>query len=336
MSNISLVLDNLRYASSVDYQDRVPSAVQTNIQEVGNAILAYAPTTNEFVDTLINKIGLTLVESKIAKNKLAVFKKGQLAYGDTIEEIFIEMAKGTDFNPVRAESEVFKRVMPNAQTLFHKINAQMMWKVTVQRNQLKRAFQSESSFSRFVSGVVQSIYNGRVFDEYVNMKQLFSQCIDRNQAVIVPSVTFPTDQATSKEFVKTIKQVSKGMTYMSDQYNHKGVQTFTETGDQVLLIHKDANIEVSAELLASAFNKGEFDYNTQVVEVDSFGDDENIVAALVDKDWFMVYDVLQETGSIYNPEGLYWNYVIHHHQVLSYSLFKNAVFFYSTTAPTGA
>lgn len=334
MSNISLVLDNLRYSSSQDYQERIPTAVDTNIQTVGNAILSYDPTTNEFINTLINKIGLTLVDMKIAKNKLAIFKKGMLDYGDTIEEIFIEMAKGTDFNPERAETEVFKRVKPNVKTLFHKINAQMMWKVTVQRNQLKRAFQSESSFSRFVSGIVQTIYNGRVFDEYVNMKQLFTECIANKQAVIVPSVSFPTDQTTAKEFVKAIKSVSKGMTYMSDEYNHAKVQTFTETSDQVLLIHKDANIEVSAELLASAFNKGEFDYNTQVVEVDSFGSDENVVAALVDRDWFMVYDVLQETANIYNPEGLYWNYFVHHHQVLSYSLFKNAVFFYSTTAPT--
>ena len=333
MSNIALVLDNLRYASSGDYQERIPTAVDTNIQTVGNAILSYDSTANEFVNNLINKIGLTLVDSKIAKNKLAVFKKGQLGYGDTIEEIFVEMAKGTDFNPERAETEVFKRVLPNAQTLFHKINAQMMWKVTVQKNQLKRAFQNESAFSRFVSGIVQSIYNGRVFDEYVNMKQLFSQCIDKGQAVTVSGVSFPTDQATSKEFVKEIKKVSKNMTYMSNDYNHKGVQTFTETSDQVLLIHKDASIEVSAELLASAFNKGEFDYNTQVVEVDSFGDDTTIVAALVDRDWFMVYDVLQETSSIFNPEGLYWNHFVHHHQVLSYSLFKNAVFF---TTGTGA
>ena len=93
MSNISLVLDNLRYSSSQDYQERIPTAVDTNIQTVGNAILSYDPTTNEFINTLINKIGLTLVDMKIAKNKLAIFKKGMLDYGDTIEEIFIEMER---------------------------------------------------------------------------------------------------------------------------------------------------------------------------------------------------------------------------------------------------
>lgn len=335
MANIKLALDGLRNLASGDYQTRIPSAVQTNITEVGNALMAWDPGQNEFLNLLINKIGLTLVEDKMAKNKLAKFKKGKLEFGDTVEEIFINMASGTDFNPQRAETEVFKRVIPEIDTLYHKTNKEMMWKVTVQRNWLKRAFQSEGSFSRFVSGIVQSIYNARVFDEYVNMKELFTQAIVKNQAVIVDGLSFPSDETTAKTLVKAIKKVSKGMTYMAEEFNHKGVQTFTETSDQVLIINKDVSLEVSAELLASAFNKGEFDYNTQVVEVDGLGSDTKIIAALVDKDWFMVLDVLQETSSIFNPEGLYWNYWVHHHQLLSYSLFKNAVFFYEGTYTQG-
>ena len=328
MANVKLALDGLRNLASGDYQSRIPSAVQTNITEVGNALLSYTPAQNEFLDLLINKIGLTLVEDKMATNKLAKFKKGKLEFGDTVEEIFINMASGTDFNPTRAESEVFKRVMPSIDTLYHRVNKEMMYKVTVQRNWLKRAFQSESSFSRFVSGIVQSIYNGRTFDEYVNMKELFTRAITNKQAVIVDGLSFPTDETTSKQLVKAIKKVSKGMTYMAEEFNHKKVTTFTPTQDQVLIINKDVALEVSAELLASAFNKGEFDYNTQVVEVDGLGTDTKIIGALVDKDWFMVLDVLQETSSLFNPEGLYWNYWVHSHQLLSYSLFKNAVFFY--------
>ena len=328
MANVKLALDGLRNLASGDYQERIPSAVQTDITTVGNALLSYTPSQNEFLELLINKIGLTLVESKIAKNKLAVFKRQKLEYGDTVEEIFVQMAKGAEFDPAKAETEVFKRVLPEIDTLFHKVNKEMMWKVTVQRNWLKRAFQSEGAFSRFVSEIVQSIYNGRTFDEYVNMKELFTQAVTKGQAVIVDGLTMPTSDTTAKDFVKAVKRVSKGMTYMSEEFNHKGVSTFTPTSDQVLLIHKDITIDVSTELLASAFNKGEFDYNTQVVEVDGFGTDTKIMAALVDKEWFMVLDTLQETSSIFNPEGLYWNYWVHHHQLLSYSLFKNAVFFY--------
>lgn len=336
MANVSLVLDTIRNSSSGVYQERVPSAVQTNIQTVGNALLTWEAGQNEFLTNLINKIGLTIVNDKLAKNKLAVFKREKLEFGDTVEEIFIEIAKGTDFNPLRAETEVFKRVKPEVETLFHKINKEMMYKVTVQHNQLKRAFQSEGSFTRFVSAIVQSIYNGRVYDEYINMRELFRTAYKNGQAVTydLGIAGVPSTQEEAKKFVKAVKSTSKAMSYMSDEFNFKKVHTFTEPSQQVLIIQKDVSIEVSTELLASAFNKGEFDYNTQVVEVDSFGEfttgETPIIGALVDREWFMVLDVLDETGSIYNPEGLYWNHVLHDHDILSYSLFKNAVFFTGT------
>ena len=57
-------------------------------------IIEYEPTRNEFVSTLINKIGKTIVSSKMAKNKLAFMRGEDLGFGDTIEDIFVEMARG--------------------------------------------------------------------------------------------------------------------------------------------------------------------------------------------------------------------------------------------------
>ena len=47
----------------------------------------------------------------------------------------------------------------------------------------------------------------------------------------------------------------------------------------------------------------------------------------------MIWDVLQKFTEQYNAQGLYWNYFFHHWQILSTSLFGNAVAF-TTTTPT--
>ena len=45
----------------------------------------------------------------------------------------------------------------------------------------------------------------------------------------------------------------------------------------------------------------------------------------------MIWDVLQKFTEQYNAQGLYWNYFFHHCQILSTSLFGNAVAFTTTT-----
>src|SRR5699024_3398178 len=56
-------------------------------------------------------------------------------------------------------------------------------------------------------------------------------------------------------------------------------------------------------------------------------------AVLIDKDFYMVYDQLHRMRTIYNPEGLYWQYNYHVWQVLSVSRFANAVAFVSGDVP---
>ena len=45
----------------------------------------------------------------------------------------------------------------------------------------------------------------------------------------------------------------------------------------------------------------------------------------------MIYDTVYRTESIYNPLHLYWNYFLHHHQVIASSPFSNSVGFTTET-----
>ena len=58
----------------------------------------------------------------------------------------------------------------------------------------------------------------------------------------------------------------------------------------------------------------------------------NIVAVLVDRDWFMIFDNFMNFTEQYNGEGLYWNYWYHVWKTFSVSPFANAIVFTSEQA----
>jgi hypothetical protein len=324
--NIS-VLNTVWQNASPDYQTRIPQATRDNITAVGNAILNYTAAKNEFLDALVNRISLVMVSSKMAKNKLAKFKKGMLEYGADIEEIFTSMAQAQTYDVVKSESEIFKRQLPDVKSAFHRVNREDMYKVTITDFQLKRAFLSNDGLGKLVSSIVNSLYSGNAYVEYILMKQTIADYFTNVAAAKYIEVPQVQDQATAQEFMRTVKQTSTDFTFMSSEFNPAGVLQYSDPSDQVLLIHKNVDTHVSTDLLAWAFNSNNFDPNIQKVIIDDFGTMANTQAVLVDKNFFMVFDKLFETRNQYNGQGLYTNYWLHHHQTLSTSQFHNAVAF---------
>ena len=108
---------------------------------------------------------------------------------------------------------------------------------------------------------------------------------------------------------------------------------FTKKEDQIVLINTKFDAIVDVEVLASAFNMSKADFIGRRVLVDDFGGLDNVLCAVVDKNWFMVYDKLIKTKRKENEQGLYYNIFLHHWQTLSTSIFENAVLFV-TVAPT--
>ena len=100
--NAPVLLNAIRNDASISYQERVPQATQDNIKEYGSAVLSFSATTNEFLDALVNRIGKVIITSRLYKNPLAMFKKGMLDYGESIEEIFVSLAKARIYSPETA------------------------------------------------------------------------------------------------------------------------------------------------------------------------------------------------------------------------------------------
>lgn len=334
MPNGANVLNVIRQNATAVYQDRIPEATADNLHEVGDAILTYEAQANEFVNALVNRIGLVILNNRMATNPLAALKKGRLAVGETIEEIYIDVIKAQTYDPRAAQDTLFKRHLPNVSSVFHSVDSQLNYPLTISNEQLRKAFMSYDSLDRFIAGLVDSMYKSATLDEFIQMKQLISEWNNNGRFIIEP-ITAVTDAASAREAMIKIKAVSDGMTIFNNQMNYAGVWTSTPKDEQYLITTPDFNARMDVDVLAAAFHMDKAEFAGHVIVVDNIGDlgDDGIEAILVDKNWYQVYDYLRTFKTAYNGEGLYWNYFYHVWMVYSLSPFANAVAF-GTATPT--
>lgn len=347
------ILNVIRENASQNYRDYVPKATADAdaIRQIGAVIMDYPNLQNEFLSALVNRIGRVLITSKMYSNPWAMFKKGLLEFGETIEEIFVNIAKPFQFDQAVAESEVFKREIPDVRAAFHIMNYQKFYKSTISNDQLRQAFLSWEGITDLIAKIVDAMYTGANYDEFLTMKYLLARHILDGHMYPVQIPTVSTENM--KTIVSDIKGISNAMEFLSTEYNLTGVATHTPKANQYMLINSKFDAVMDVEVLASAFNMEKAEFLGKRVLVDSFGkldiarlaelfkDDptyieptsdeltalDKIPAVIVDKDWFMIFDNYQNFTEQYNGQGLYWNYWYHVWKTFSVSPFANNALF---------
>jgi hypothetical protein len=134
------IVNAIRNSAGTQFQQYVPLANADNVANVGAGIMINQTVQNDFIVNLIDRIGLVVVRRVLLQNPLKKFKKGQMPYGRTIEEIFTDITQAQKYNPDDSENTVFKRTIPNVKSLFHERNRQDFYTQTVSDEQLKNRF----------------------------------------------------------------------------------------------------------------------------------------------------------------------------------------------------
>lgn len=353
------ILNAIRNNASINYKDYVPQATadSDSIREIGAVIMDYPALQNEFLSALVNRIGRVILTSKSYDNPWAMFKKGMLEFGESIEEVFVNIAKPFQYDPQVAETNVFKREIPDVRSAFHIMNYQKFYKATISNDQLRQAFLSIDGITDLIAKIVDAMYTSANYDEFQTMKYMLAKHILNG---LMNPVTIPAiNSANMNSIVSTIKGVSNKFTFLNSKNNLAGVMNHTPKQEQYLLVNSRFDATMNVEVLASAFNMDRAEFDGHHVLVDSFGDLDidrlNILFAddptytkisttqlekldtipcvLVDSDWFMIFDNYQNFTEQYNGEGLYWNYWYHVWKTFSVSPFSNnAVFVAGTPA----
>ena len=330
------VLNTIRDNASQAYQDRVPEATRTNIEEVGEAItnLNNAVVYNEFISTLANMLYAPMLIKKSWSNPLGKFKKGKKTFGDTVEEVYNNFIKAQTFD--QTGSGLLTRHLPDTKVVFHRMNRQDSYVLTDSPEALAKAFKSYEGVSEYLENLFTTIRNSAELDEYILMRELIAQAYESNAMVVVPVADPTASKANADAFIKTVKTVSGDMVFPNEHNNayltaqsddNKPITTFSKLDEQIFIIDNPTNVSVAVDSLAYAFNKSVLEWNSTQKEVIDAFPVEGMVACLVDRNFFQVYDDLFTFREFENGLGLYRNHILHVWQTLGFSILCNAVCF---------
>lgn len=310
MGNVKPTNENIikavRADASLDFQNRIPADVSGNLQKVYDSLLSYAPARNEFVNSLITRIGLQTVDSNAFRNPLSLYKKEPMRYGMTHEETYVNMAKGYEYNS-NADAELsLKEFESYIMTMFHNVNLKMQYPVTVTYDNLRNAFLSETGIRDLVSAKMESCISGAELDEYTAMKGLIDTGYEKK---VLPAVHVDevVNEATAKELLAQIKQAVGEFAFPNPANNIVGATSSSPASNLIFITTPKVNARISVEALAYAFNLDKADVEVRTVVVDGFSHPA-IQGVLLDVRFFNCRDQFREMTSQQLANILKWNY----------------------------
>lgn len=349
------ILNVIRQNASYDYQQNVPEVATVNdIPKVGEIIYGTPAFANQFINALVNRIAIVRVQSATFNNPYSILKKGYIEYGETVEDIFVSIAKAVDFNVEKAAKREFQRTIPDVRSAFHVMNWRVMYPVTIQDEDLRQAFLSIDGVQNLIAKIVDAVYTAAEYDEFLLFKYLLIKAISHGKMC-------PTSIGAGADLSEAAVQfrgASNLLPFMSSEYNEAGVKTNTPKERQVIFMDAMFNAQFDVNVLASAFNMDKADFMGRLFLIDNWTDfdnerfdiiransdgieevtaDElallaNVKAVILDDNWFQVYDNTNKFTEKYVASGLYWNYFYHTWKTVSNSPFANAIMFATSSA----
>lgn len=349
------ILNVIRQNASYDYQQNVPTVTKaTDIPKVGEIIYGTPAFANQFLNALVNRIAIVRVQSANFNNPYSILKKGYLEFGESIEDIFVSIAKVVEYTPEKGNEREFKRTLPDVRSAFHVMNWRVVYPVTIQDEDLRQAFLSIEGVQNLIAQIVDSVYTAAEYDEFLLFKYLLIKAISHGK-------TYPISVGTSSDArsaAVNFRGMSNMLTFMSNKYNDAGVKTSTPKNRQVIFMDSMYNASFDVNVLASAFNMDKADFMGRlflidnwssfdnarfaVIRANSDGIEEvtseeltllkNVRAVLLDENWFQVYDNNNKFTENYVASGLYWNYFYHTWKTVSSSPFANVITFVKSDA----
>lgn len=349
------ILNVIRQNASYDYQQSVPAVTQaTDIPKVGEIIYGTPAFANQFINALVNRIAIVRVQSANFNNPYEILKKGYLEFGESIEDIFVNIAQVVDFSAEKAPAREFQRTIPDIRSAFHVMNWRVMYPVTIQDEDLKQAFLSMDGVQNLIAKIVDSVYTAAAYDEFLLTKYLILKAISHGK---MKPVSIGTGSDLSEAAVQ-FRGTSNLLPFMATDYNEAGVKTNTPKDRQVIFMDALFNAQFDVNVLASAFNMDKADFmgrlflidnwtsfdneRFEVIRANSDGIEEvtaaelallaDVKAVILDENWFQIYDNNNKFTEKYVASGMYWNYFYHTWKTVSNSPFANAVVFVTSSA----
>ncbi len=140
----------------------LPSTIITDLQTAQGS--QFQAVANQFLEALFNKVIYQTVDSIDFSNPFKKYDSFPISFGDTIENIFVELPKGYKFD--KNATDPFAKAKPSVKTLYATINYEMQYETTIEDSLLRRATLNEYGFMNLIETILSSLSKAMNIDEY--------------------------------------------------------------------------------------------------------------------------------------------------------------------------
>lgn len=259
--------------------------------DVLNISQTYPNVLNSFINTLTNKVTKSLIYSKIFTNPLKELKKGVLEYGDSIEELFVQMAMSKNFGEnwegsTTPEGDLIRKLKPKVSAMYIKLNMDKKYKTTVMDKQLRKAFLNKNGLSNLVMQIVGSITSQAEYQEFMYTKKNMNLLIETAEnweidadhktetngsipiGTVIKQTPYIVNSTDTKQMVKNIRETTGFMKFPSTKFNLAKELNWCDPSSLMLMTTPDVIADLDVNVLASAFNVSNADLQTRTILVD--------------------------------------------------------------------
>lgn len=282
----------------------------------------YAIKKQEFLNSVVNKIGRQIYSTTAYSNPLKRLKKGFIENANEIEEIYIARAVGYDYDP--NGTGALDRVKPNVKTQYHQVDYEKDFQVTIQDKQVRKGFTTKGGVSRLANEIMESLHTGAEYEEFVKTLELLDTIATNSKYKKV--VSDIVDNQTSKDFVKELRKTIKRMGRRSTDY--ATYENHCKPSQMVLFLNEEWSIEMDVEMLATAFNMSKQEIQEcTIIEIPTLTKNTKTKAILCDERALQIYDTYYAIEPQRNGKGKFTNHFLSTEKIFSWSNLVNIAVF---------
>ena len=336
--NNAQILNMIRNEASPEYQRRMPSATQMNMDRQMATLMSSTQLKNEFYSALVNRIGGTYVNTWRWNNPLGVFQRASQAYGDTWQEIAVGMPLAQVYDP-NAEylgADNFRKWKVDVDSLYHRLDFAHWYPATTDDRTLQRAFTSENGLASLTSQILTSCYNAAEVDLFEAMCHQFVEYAKLGGYWRVHMDNDLNDMGSTetqaRDMLRQIRAWADTLKFVSTRYNARHMPTFARPDELVLFCSPEVKSALDVQGLATVFQRTDAEPTIDriiVIPQDRFGMDG--VQAILTTDKFLIdIPVINEMTQQTNPVNINSvNHYLHVQHIVSVSGFAPAVMFWT-------
>lgn len=282
---------------------------------------SFTPNTYSDYAYMIGKLAKSTIRNVLAKNPLAIFDKGRIENGDTVEDVVISLLESQAYDSTGANT-LAPKAMTNIYAKYWNDWQKKVYQATLRPDVLRkiRPNNAVDDVSDIASKLLGSLDASAEHEYFVAFKELLTWGVAQNQ-ISLRSPVPQKDGATDWDGVLVkIKDTIDAFQFVATNLNGANIATRTDKDDIVLVMPYNVVNRLKVENLAATFQLQEKDLDAHLVKTDA---NDNKIYVL-DKRAVLAFTRQYEIKDQENAEGNFWNYFLHTERLLSICPLFNA------------